>query len=329
MPFRSLQASTALKLERYADIDQFRESERYVRAESIPLAAERFSSLRATLTFPSGVLSLVHTFPRIIKGYEMPGRLVVVIPMDDVGSTRVNGEVADEHSLILFKGSANCTVCEPQGRLVAVLAFRAELLSSAWRDFGDGHLLLRLQKAQLAPVQSMVRHMLALAAKAPGVVHAPGALESMQAILFEALDMIMCSGEVHGLERRKTLSRYKEILDRIEAAVAINPTRDAAIEGLADDLGVSVRTLQTASRSISSLGIHQYSRLRRLWSVRKQLHSGASGLTVKASALANGFWHMGEFSKVYRAAFGESPSETLSRRREAAASDGRRNPGNH
>ena len=328
MPFRSLRTSSALNLERYADIDQFRESERYVRAESIPLAAERFSSLRATLALPSGALSLVQTFPRIIKGYEVPGRMVVVIPMDDVGSTRVNGEQADEHALILFKGSANCTVCEPQGRLVAVFAFRTDLLNGTWRDFRDGHLLLRLQNGQLAPVQRMVRHMLELAAQAPDAVHAPGALQSMQAILFEALDVMMCSGEVHGLERRKTMSRYKEILDRIETAVAINPTRDAAIEGLADEIGVSVRTLQTASRSISGLGIHRYSRLRRLWSVRRQLRSGASGLTVKASALANGFWHMGEFSKVYRAAFGESPSETLARRRDTAP-DGRRHFASH
>ena len=83
-------------------------------------------------------------------------------------------------------------------------------------------------------------------------------------------------------------------------------------------IGVSARTLQTASRSISGLGIHQYSRLRRLWAVRRQLRSGAPGLTVKASALANGFWHMGEFSSVYRNAFGESPSETLSHSRDKA-----------
>lgn len=313
MPFRSLQASPALSLERYADIDHFHESERYVRAESIPLSTERFSCLRASLTFPSCVLSLVRTFPRIIKGYEMPGRMVLVIPMDQVCSTRVNGEAADDHSVILFKGSANCTIFEPEGRLVAILAFRTELLQQTWRDFGDGHLLLRLQPFQLAPVQRMVRHMLELAAKAPDIVHAPDALQSLQSILFEALDVLTCSGEVHGLDRRKTLVRYKEILDRIEASVSTNPTIDPTIEGLAAEIGVSVRTLQTASRSISGVGMHQYSRLRRLWSVRRQLRTGAAGLTVKASALANGFWHMGEFSNVYRAAFGESPSETLSR----------------
>ena len=319
MLFRSLRASPALSLERYADIDQFRESERYVRAESIPLAAERFSCLRASLTFPSCTLSLVRTFPRIIKGYEMPGRMVLVIPMDHVSSTRVNGAEAGDHSLILFKGSADCTICEPEGRLVAILALRTDLLDRTWRDFGDGHLLLRLQSSQLAPVQGMIRHMLELAAKAPEIIHAPDALQSMQAILFEALDVMMCSGTVHGLDRGKTLRRYKEILDRIEASISANPTIDPTIEGLAAQIGVSVRTLQTASRSISGLGMHQYSRLRRLWSVRRQLRTGAPGLTVRASALANGFWHMGEFSSVYRAAFGESPSKTLAGSRDTAS----------
>lgn len=318
MLFRSLQASPALSLERYADIDQFRESERYVRAESIPLGPERFDCLRASLTFPSCTLSLVRTFPRIIKGYEMPGRMVLVIPMDNVSSTRVNGAEAGDHSLVLLKGSANCTICEPQGRLVAILAFRTDLLSRTWRDFDDGHLLLRLQPSQLGPVQGMIRHMLELAARAPEVIHAADVLQSMQAILFEALDVMMCSGAVHGLDHRKTLARYKDILDRIEATVATNPTIDPTIEGLAVEIGVSVRTLQTASRSISGLGIHQYSRLRRLWAVRQQLRSGASGLTVKASAIANGFWHMGEFSRVYREAFGECPSETLAGSRDAA-----------
>jgi AraC family ethanolamine operon transcriptional activator len=37
---------------------------------------------------------------------------------------------------------------------------------------------------------------------------------------------------------------------------------------------------------------------------------------VKAVALANGFWHMGEFSKLYKATFGEMPSGTLAQARD-------------
>ena len=57
--------------------------------------------------------------------------------------------------------------------------------------------------------------------------------------------------------------------------------------------------------------MHRYVRLRRLWSVRQQLLQGATEETLKAVALANGFWHMGEFRTLYQALFGETPQQTL------------------
>lgn len=322
MLFKSLQASTALNLERYADIDHFRESERYARAESIPLAARNLSVLRASLTFPLCSLSLVRTFPRIIKGYELPGRMILVIPMDDVASTRVNGEAAGSDTLILFKGSASCTVYEPEGRLVAILSFRTDLPHHTLGNFGDGYLLLRLLRPQLEQIQGMVRRMLEFAARKPDVVLTPQTLAYLQALIFDALNLAVCTAEVRSLDRRKALVRYKEIIDRIDVTLATQPTSDPTTEKLAGEIGVSVRTLQTAAQSLLGSGIHHYGRLMRLWSVRRQLRTGAAGLTVKASALANGFRHMGEFSNVYRAAFGESPSETLARSRLAAGSRG-------
>jgi transcriptional regulator GlxA family with amidase domain len=59
------------------------------------------------------------------------------------------------------------------------------------------------------------------------------------------------------------------------------------------------------------MSLHRYLRLRRLWLVRKQLLTGSQ--SVKASALAFGFWHMGDFSASYRVQFGETPSETLAK----------------
>jgi AraC family ethanolamine operon transcriptional activator len=58
--------------------------------------------------------------------------------------------------------------------------------------------------------------------------------------------------------------------------------------------------------------MHRYTRLRRLWNVRQQLVQGSSMATIKAIALVNGFWHMGEFISLYRELFGETPQQTLS-----------------
>jgi AraC family ethanolamine operon transcriptional activator len=82
---------------------------------------------------------------------------------------------------------------------------------------------------------------------------------------------------------------------------------------LAERVGVSVRTLQSATQAICGMSPHRYSRVLRLWSVRRQLRVGPGRRSVKACAIAHGFWHLSEFAASYRAAFGELPSETLHR----------------
>ena len=310
MLFRNLFASSALALEQYADIDHFRESERYVQAESIPLASGGFSVLRAKLTLPSSVVSLVRTFPRIINGYELSGRLVIVVPMSGVSSARVNGNEIGQ-SLLLLKGSANCTVYEPEGRLVAVVSIDRKVLDRTWEGFGDGHVLLRLPAGKLIDLHLRIRGMLEFAAHEPEAMAAHGVLDTMQGELFAALDDAMCLGEVRDAGSRSSLDRYKQIVDHIDRLARVDPAANLNYEELAAGIGVSVRTLQAAVHRVCGSGVHHYSRLRRLWSVRRQLRTGTPGLTVKASALAHGFWHMSEFSNAYRTVFGELPSHTL------------------
>ena len=46
--------------------------------------------------------------------------------------------------------------------------------------------------------------------------------------------------------------------------------------------------------------------------------AGNKPLQIKACALSNGFWHMGEFAALYAAQFGEAPSMTLARMKSGA-----------
>lgn len=313
MLFKHLHASTALSLESYTDFDHFHESERYARAESIPLSVKDFCVLRASLTLPSCTLSLVRTFPRIINGYELSNRLLAVIPMDDVATARLNGKPVGQ-SIILIKRKANCTITEPNTRLVAILSINAEVLGQEWQEFGDGHWLLRLQAQQLANMQRLIRGALEIAATNPEAVAAPELPGILQATLLRALDEAIRRGTFHDYIDGTALERYKSIIDQVDRLVGLNPL-DVANERLADEIGVSVRTLQTASQSVCDMATHRYSRLRRLLAVRRQLRGGATGLTVKASALAHGFWHISQFTNAYRASFGELPSATLAHAR--------------
>jgi AraC family ethanolamine operon transcriptional activator len=315
MLFRHLCASPALDLQLYADIDHFRESEQYARAESIPLAARDFSVMRATLSLPSCRLSLVRTFPRIITGYELSGRLMVVIPMNETSSTRVNGH-AIGHSLILMKGKASCTVLEPEARLVSILSIDAAMLRQSWLDFDSGYLLFRLPAPELARLQALIRCMLQFAAREPAAMAAADVAERARDTLLAGLEEALSSAQKCESSGSESLDRYKIIVDRVDELVGLAPI-DLSNEKLADAIGISVRTLQKAAFAVCGSGVYHYSRLRRLWSVRRQLRTGAPGLTVKASALAHGFWHQSEFSSAYRAAFGELPSTTLEQARMA------------
>ena len=108
------------------------------------------------------------------------------------------------------------------------------------------------------------------------------------------------------------VSSTTEHYRRIVADMEHDPASDIwhKTTELAEQAGVSVRTLQSATRAICGMSPHRYSRVLRLWSVRKQLRTGRAGRSVKSCALAHGFWHLSEFAASYREAFGELPSET-------------------
>ena len=313
MLFRDLCSSPALEIKRYQDIDEFRESERYAQAESIPITAQEFSVARATLSLPSCRLSLVRTFPRIINGYELSKRLVIVIPMDRVFSVRVNGRSVGQ-SLILLGGKVNCTVLEPEARLVAILSLEGALSGQNLPGLGNGPLLLQLSNAGLAQLQTTIRGLLRLAGSESITIMTAEMLLAAQETLLASLNEACFWAETHQYSDQKPLDRYKRIVDQLDELIGSNVV-DLNNEKLADSIGVSVRTLHTAALTICGTGPFHYGRLRRLWSVRRQLRTGAPGLTIKATALAHGFWHLGDFSASYQVAFGELPSQTLKQAR--------------
>ncbi|WP_342737107.1 helix-turn-helix transcriptional regulator [Bradyrhizobium sp. B117] len=106
--------------------------------------------------------------------------------------------------------------------------------------------------------------------------------------------------------------RYIAIVAELDELVSARPaSKPLYSKELAEEIGTSVRTLHSASLSVVGMSLHSYLRLKRLLQVRRQLSAGAT--SVKAAALANGFWHLGDFSRVYRRAFDELPSQTLAR----------------
>lgn len=107
--------------------------------------------------------------------------------------------------------------------------------------------------------------------------------------------------------------RNFKIFQEVRALLADDLSQPIYSEEIARKLGLSVRTMHDVVRRYRGMSLHRYLRLRRLWLVRRRLLAGAD--SVKAVALAFGFWHLSDFSRSYRDQFGETPSQTLERGR--------------
>jgi AraC family ethanolamine operon transcriptional activator len=149
-----------------------------------------------------------------------------------------------------------------------------------------------------------------LASRSPEAMALPNMIDNLEESLLQAVDRAVHAAP--RLEhRRANLTHYIALVRGLDELLSFNPSRTLYSADVAKQLGVSVRTLHNAVVTIRGMSLHRYVRLKRLWSVRQQLALGSSASVIKAIALANGFWHMGEFSSLYRNTFGETPQQTL------------------
>ena len=103
---------------------------------------------------------------------------------------------------------------------------------------------------------------------------------------------------------------------RAESAINAIPEAPHTTESLARSAGLSARSLSRGFQQLRGYSPMTALRHTRLERVRMDLKRGPSGGTVTEAAVRWGFLHLGRFSSLYAARFGELPSVT---RRRAAA----------
>ena len=118
-----------------------------------------------------------------------------------------------------------------------------------------------------------------------------------------------------------TSQHYQQIVDRFVEAVHANLETLDRVSDICKAVGVSPRTLSRAVRAVQGTTPVRFARSLRLAEARKALLSPhAQSVTVTAIAMRFGFHELGRFATDYRAAFGESPLETMSRNSSASHS---------
>lgn len=107
--------------------------------------------------------------------------------------------------------------------------------------------------------------------------------------------------------------RLADLEDWIEANIAEN----ISLGRLCEYMQVGERSLQLAFQARRGMSPMRFIAERRLAVANQRISSAYNSEDVTAIATKLGFTHLGRFSLAYRAAFGESPSQTLRRGRRA------------
>jgi AraC-like DNA-binding protein len=117
-----------------------------------------------------------------------------------------------------------------------------------------------------------------------------------------------------GHRSRPVTSRH-DVVQRAEAFVSARIGESVSIGQLSRVVGVSERSLRNAFYDVRGMGPKRCIVRARLDEVRRALHdTGVTRGAVTTIAADHGFYELGRFASTYKAAFGETPSQTLRHR---------------
>ena len=136
----------------------------------------------------------------------------------------------------------------------------------------------------------------------------------VQGHLEEALLNLFLVGFSHNYSALLETTRHTPVpyfLKRAEEYIAANLRQPITLTELAEQTGVSIRSLQSAFRQFRGITPTTYIRNRRLDLVRRQLlEAETRNSSITDIALAQGFTHLSKFAEYYKTRFGETPSKT-------------------
>jgi AraC family ethanolamine operon transcriptional activator len=299
----------APKIFRFSDVDEFRNAIRGLNFEFTPFV-RRISAEQTILSLPGCDVNLTRTFPRVVDAQLVENCTAIGFTMDvlDV-PIRFNGSQRAQPVIVIGSGGAAYTTIDEVQRQIASVVFRPEVTDRGWPRAALSFKIFETTAAGLDRLRSVVREVLAAAAEPVGAAEMPFKAAAMKESLLGAVDDAFESVVSVRWTLRPNDERNFKIFQDIRALLSDDLSQPIYSEEIARKLGLSVRTLHDVVRRYRGMSLHRFLRLRRLWLVRQRLLAGAD--SVKAVALAFGFWHLSDFSRSYRDQFGETPSQTL------------------
>jgi AraC-like DNA-binding protein len=301
-----------LKIYRFTDADEYRCWARNINMEVTPLA-RKIAAEQVILNLEGFAINLTKSFPRIVDVELAPNCTAVGFSMDNGAPIRFNGYEKDQSVVVIgHNGAAYSAVARAERRYASII-FRPAIDDRDWPSSGPNFSVHETSLAAHQRLRMLANEALSVSRTVTDPCHAALVSAAIKESVLAAIDAAFVEVVAVKLTSRANSVRQFKIFQDILELLASNIGSPIYSGELAKQLGVSVRTIHEAVLRYKGMSLHRYLRLRRLWLVRRRLLAGA--VSVKASALAFGFWHMGDFSRSYRLQFGETPSQTMARAR--------------
>ncbi|WGD48904.1 helix-turn-helix domain-containing protein [Bradyrhizobium sp. CB1650] len=303
----------APKIFRFSDVDEFRSSIRGLNVEFTPFV-RRIAAEQLILQLPGCDVNVTRTFPRVVDAQLVANCTAIGFTMDDLDvPIRFNGAQRDRTVVVIGSSGAAYNTIEEVQRQIASIVFRPEVTDRGWPETRSNFKIFETSIPALHRLRRVVTEVVAAASVPTDPAEVSLKASAMKESLLGAVDEAFESVVSARWTVRPNDERHFRIFQEIRALLSEDLAQPIYSEEIARKLGLSVRTMHDIVRRYRGMSLHRYLRLRRLWLVRKRLLAGTD--SVKAAALAFGFWHLSDFSGSYRDQFGESPSETLERGR--------------
>jgi len=307
-------ASTLVpKIFRFTDIDAFRSSVRNLNVDFTPLV-RTISAEQIILNLPGCDVNYTKSFPRITDAQLSPKCTAIGFTMDDGYPIRFNGvEERGCSNIVVGSGGALYSQVERTPRQYASIVFAPEIEDRGWPRSGANFMIFETSAASHHALRELISQVTAAPSEFVDTSDVAGVSAAIRESLLAAIDSAFADAANTPWPLGADSTRQFKVFRDVETLLSGDIAHPLYSGELAKQVGVSVRTMHDAIKRYRGMSLHRYLRLRRLWLVRKRLIEGSQ--SVKACALAFGFWHLSDFSKSYRLQFGETPSETLARSR--------------
>lgn len=303
----------APKTFRFSDVDEFRYAIRGLNFEFTPFV-RKIAAEQTILSLPGCDVNLTRAFPRVVDAQLVENCTAIGFMMDDLDvPVRFNGAQRARPVIVIGNGGAAYTTIEEVPRQIASVVFRPEVTDRGWPRAAQTFNIFETSAAGLNRLRDVVREVMAAASEPVEAADLPLKAAAMKESLLAAVDHAVESIVPARWTLRPNDERSFKIFQDIRALLSDDLSQPIYSEEIARKLGLSVRTMHDVVGRYRGMSLHRYLRLRRLWLVRRRLLAGAD--SVKAVALAFGFWHLSDFSRSYRDQFDETPSQTLERGR--------------